>query len=25
MLALRVNRANGEWHSYWATEYRFAA
>lgn len=25
MLALRVNRANGEWADYWATEYRFAA
>lgn len=25
MLALRVCRANGEWRSYWATEYRYAA
>ena len=25
MLALRLNRANGEWHSYWATDYRYAA
>ena len=25
MLALRVNRANGEWQDYWATEYRYAA
>jgi hypothetical protein len=25
MLALRVNRANGEWAAYWATEYRYAA
>ena len=25
MLALRVNRANGEWQGYWATEYRYAA
>ncbi len=25
MLALRVNRANGEWHDYWATNYRYAA
>jgi hypothetical protein len=25
MLALRVNRANGEWNSYWATQYRYAA
>ncbi len=25
MLALRVNRANGEWHNYWATHYRYAA
>lgn len=25
MLALRLNRANGEWHGYWATEYRYAA
>jgi hypothetical protein len=25
MLALRVNRANGEWHDYWATGYRYAA
>lgn len=25
MLALRVNRANGEWASYWATHYRYAA
>lgn len=25
MLALRVNRANGEWKGYWATEYRYAA
>ena len=25
MLALRLNRANGEWPSYWATEYRYAA
>ena len=25
MLALRVNRANGEWQGYWATNYRYAA
>ncbi len=25
MLALRVNRANGEWASYWATDYLYAA
>ena len=25
MLALRVNRANGEWRGYRATEYRYAA
>ena len=25
MLALRVNRANGEWNDYWATSYRYAA
>lgn len=25
MLALRVNRANGEWADYWATDYRYAA
>lgn len=25
MLALRVNRANGEWQDYWATDYRCAA
>jgi hypothetical protein len=25
MLALRVNRANGEWRGYWATQYRYAA
>jgi Uncharacterised protein family (UPF0236) len=25
MLALRVNRANGEWANYWATDYRYAA
>lgn len=25
MLALRVNRANNEWASYWATDYRYAA
>ncbi len=25
MLALRVNRANGEWRSYWSTTYRYAA
>jgi hypothetical protein len=25
MLALRVCRANAEWPSYWATEYRYAA
>ena len=25
MLALRVNRANGEWQEYWATDYRYAA
>ncbi len=25
MLALRVNRANGEWPDYWATDFRFAA
>lgn len=25
MLALRVNRANGEWNDYWATTYRYAA
>lgn len=25
MLALRVNRANGEWASYWATDFRYAA
>ncbi len=25
MLALRVNRANGEWQDYWATDYRYAA
>ena len=25
MLALRVCRANDEWRSYWATEYRYAA
>jgi len=25
MLALRVNRANKEWASYWATDLRYAA
>lgn len=25
MLALRVNRANHKWASYWATDYRYAA
>lgn len=25
MLALRVNRANNEWASYWATDYRYVA
>lgn len=25
MLALRVNRANGEWHAYWNTNLRYAA
>jgi hypothetical protein len=25
MLALRVNRANGEWQGYWSTTYRYAA
>jgi len=25
MLALRVNRANDEWQSYWSTTYRYAA
>ena len=25
MLALRVNRANDEWQSYWATNYRYTA
>jgi hypothetical protein len=25
MLALRVNRANGEWAHYWATDYLYAA
>jgi hypothetical protein len=25
MLSLRVNRANGQWRSYWATTYRYAA
>lgn len=25
MLSLRVNRANAEWHSYWACDSRFAA
>ena len=25
MLSLRVNRANGEWPGYWATNYRYAA
>lgn len=25
MLALRVNRANGEWQGYWDTDYRYAA
>ena len=25
MLALRVNRANGEWQGYWAAQYRYAA
>ena len=25
MLSLRVNRANGEWLNYWATDLRFAA
>lgn len=25
MLALRVSRANGEWNSYWATDYLYAA
>jgi len=25
MLALRVNRANGEWSNYWSTTYRYAA
>jgi hypothetical protein len=25
MLALRLNRANAEWASYWATDYRYAA
>ena len=25
MLALRLNRANGEWPSYWATQYRYAS
>jgi len=25
MLALRVTRANNEWASYWATDYRYAA
>ena len=25
MLALRVNRANGEWAHYWATDYVYAA
>ena len=25
MLALRLNRANEEWDSYWATDYRYAA
>ena len=25
MLSLRVNRANGEWPAYWATNYRYAA
>lgn len=25
MLALRVNRANGEWVAYWGTDYRYAA
>ena len=24
MLALRVSRLNGEWHSYWATNYLYA-
>lgn len=24
MLALRLNRANGEWNSYWASNYRYA-
>jgi hypothetical protein len=25
MLALRLNRANAEWSSYWATDFRYAA
>lgn len=25
MLALRVNRANGEWQGYWSTTYRYVA
>lgn len=25
MLALRVSRLNGEWQSYWATNYLYAA
>lgn len=25
MLALRVNHADGEWHDYWTTDYRYAA
>jgi hypothetical protein len=25
MLSLRVNRANGEWSSYWAVDYRYVA
>ena len=25
VLILRLNRANGEWASYWATQYRYAA